>query len=165
MPFFLTNEFWTQVNLPPKPTSQLALTRPPPPPPLPWTQGSMHAKTSAQGCIDNHFQHHNLACRNDSVPPCPSSPVQTNTLAAPRNVNPPQPFPQQQTPPSPSEHPLSEPTTPQESKSSCSAMPIAHKPAPFPPILPLSNPPPMPTPLPFMKSTTPADTSPPHSPA
>ena len=164
MPFFPTDEPWTQVNLPPKPTSQLVPTRPPLPPPR--TQGNTHAKMGTQGRIDNHFQHRNSARRNESAPPPPrpSSPAQTNTLAAPKNADPPQPSPQQQTPPSPSGHPPSIPTTSQESESSHPATPTPREPAPFPPISPLSNPPPMPTPPPYMKPTTPAETSPPHSP-
>ena len=162
MPYFPTDEPWTQVNLPPKPTSQLASTRPPPP----RTQSSAFVKTGTQGRIDNHFQHRNLTRRNDSMPPPPprpSPPTQTIAPEAPKVVDPPQPLPQQQTPPSPPGCSPSEPTT-QESEPSRPTTPTPREPAPFPPISPLSNPPPMPTPPPFMKPSMSADTPPPQSP-
>lgn len=162
MPYFPTDEPWTQANLPPKPTSQLVPT---PKPSQPRRNASV--KTNTQGHLSDHFRPKHQAHNTDPTPNRPGSPTQHSTPTPPLSTTPPVPpvpHPQQQQPNADlPDHSPSQPGSMQESEPSRSTTPapIPRAPAAFPPISPLSNPPPMPTPPPYLGTSTTDDSLPP----
>ena len=162
MPYFPTEEAWTQAHLPPRPSGRLAPTRPPNPARKPQA-----AKQSTQRLLTGYIRPHQ-ATHTHAHPSSP--PSQSQQPARPPSTQPteesagqptstPMPVPTPADTPAPAATPT--PTSPdtQGTASSRPSTPTPGQPAPFPPISPLNHPPPMPTPPAFMANPTQADPS------
>ena len=172
MPYFPTEEVWTQALLPPRSSGHLAPTCPPNPMRKPPA-----ANQSTQRLLTGYARPQPAARASTHPPPPPDQPQRpTHSPSTQPNgepAGPPTPTPTPTTAttstepsapmPTPTPAPTSTSTTTPlnnqhaDEDSNRPSTPRSGQPAPFPPISPLDNPPPMPTPPAFMTNPTQED--------